>query len=119
MGALRAPPHHTDCLTISDWILATPFTAWDPMTQVSHADPLAVPFLNHRHPPQAVHIPREQGGHMLQGQSGEREGGSCSSGQLEPRLASLSTGLPEPRQLRAQPVDLAELSRCCVTNRKR
>jgi hypothetical protein len=34
-------------------------------TKVSHVDSLAVPFLDHRHPPQAVHIPRKQGGHML------------------------------------------------------
>lgn len=33
--------------------------------QVCHVDSLAVPFLNHRHPPQAVHIPRKQGGHVL------------------------------------------------------
>lgn len=24
---------HTECFTISEWILATPLTAWDPMTQ--------------------------------------------------------------------------------------
>lgn len=34
-------------------------------TQVGHINPLAFPFLNHRHPPQAVHIPREQGSHLL------------------------------------------------------
>lgn len=43
MGAEGRLPTHTDCLTISEWILATPLTAWDPMTQVSHVDPLAVP----------------------------------------------------------------------------
>lgn len=30
--ALGKCPTHTDCFTISEWILATPLTAWDPIT---------------------------------------------------------------------------------------
>lgn len=43
-------------------------------TQVCHVDSLAVPFLNHRHPPQAVHIPRKQGSHVLEPRTQEKTG---------------------------------------------
>lgn len=32
LAQASAGPTHTDCFTISEWILATPLTAWDPMT---------------------------------------------------------------------------------------
>lgn len=50
---LRVDPRHTIDSVGSDH------------TQVGHVNPLAVPFLNHRHPPQTVHIPREQDSHVL------------------------------------------------------
>ena len=31
-GDTRSSATHTDCFTISEWILATPLTAWDPIT---------------------------------------------------------------------------------------
>lgn len=68
---------------------------------MGHVDALAVPFLDHGHPPQAVHIPGEQGGHVLQRQSSEQEGGGCFP-QERPRAAAAQPdwapgeGLPRP-----------------------
>lgn len=39
-------------------------------TQVGHIDPFAVPFLDHRHPSEAINVPGEEGCHVLPGHNG-------------------------------------------------